>query len=189
MQDDISGTDFSRYEELKQRIRNREIDLLIMKDSSRFGRNQVESLLFLELIQENEVELEFAAKKFDEDFFGLEAWFNERRAKDDSQKIKSNLHHKMKEGKLLIREHFGYKKVDKKLIIDEESSAIVKKIFSLYLDGYGYRAIANQLNEQNIPTPSQYMKHGKYPIAPYWKPLHVQRILVNQIYVGDIWNN
>lgn len=186
LQDDVSGTNFARYEELKQRIRNHELDILVMKDSSRFGRNQKDSLIFLELIQENEIELEFVTKPFDEDFFGLEAWFAERRAKDDSQKIKANLHHKMEEGKLLIREHFGYRKIDKKLVIDEDAAKIVKKIFDLYLEGYGYRTIASLLQNENISTPSQYMKHGNYPIAKVWRSLHVQRILTNQVYVGDM---
>jgi len=200
LQDDVSGTDFTRYEELKQRIKNREFDILVMKDSSRFGRNQVESLIFLELIQENEIELEFATKKFDEDFFGLEAWFNERRAKDDSIKIKGNLRHKMSEGKLLIRPHFGYKKVEeilgtddkgekivkKMFVVDEDAAKTVRKIFDLYLQGYGYRAIANQLNDSKIATPSQHRSLGKYPVAPVWKALHVQRILLNQTYVGDM---
>lgn len=186
LHDDVTGTSFDRYEELKKKIKNHEFDVLVMKDSSRFGRNQKESLIFLDLIQENGIELEFSAKKFDEDFFGLEAWFNERRAKDDSIKIKANLHHKMKEGKLLIRAYFGYKKINNELIIDEESAEIVRKIYNLYLEGYGYRKIASILNEERIPTPSQYKKHGKYPVSNSWNGVHVQRILTNQVYTGDM---
>lgn len=200
MQDDTTGTDFTRYEELKQKILNREFNVLIMKDDSRFGRNQKESLIFLDLLQDNEIKLEFVTTQFNEDFFGLNAWYNERRAKDDSIKIKANLRQKMSQGKLLIRAHYGYTKINKvvgiddrgqeivinTLIVDKEAAKVVRKIFDLYLEGYGYRAIANQLNESKIPTPSQYKSHGKYPVAQAWRSLHVQRILLNQTYVGDM---
>lgn len=186
MHDDMTGTDFSRFKELEDKIKNREFDVLVMKDSSRFGRNQVGSLLLLELLQEHGIELEFVTKKFDEDFFGLEAWFNERRAKDDSVKIRANLRRKMEKGELLVRGYYGYNKVDKKLVIDEEAAKVVRKIFDLYIQGYGFRAIAMQLQKEGIPTPSQYKQHGKYPIAKSWKVLHVRRILKNRIYIGDM---
>lgn len=185
IQDDTTGTDFRRFNELKQKIINHEFDTLIMKDDSRLGRNQKEALIFLDLLKENNIELEFVTVEFDEDFFGIRAWFNEMRAKDDSKKIRSNLRHKMEEGTLLIRGYFGYKKIGQQLIVDEEAAKIVKKIFNLYLKGYGYRTIANQLNELKIPTPSQYKAHGRYPVAKTWKSLHVQRILTNRVYIGD----
>lgn len=200
MQDDTTGTDFARYEELKQKIISREFDVLIMKDDSRFGRNQKESLIFLDLIQDNEIRPEFVTTQFNEDLFGLNAWYNERRAKDDSVKIRANLRQKMEQGKLLIRSHFGYNKVDKvigidekgseitkkTLVIDKEAAEVVKEIFDLYLQGYGYRSIANQLNDSKVPTPSQYKAQGRYPVASAWKSLHVQRILANQTYVGNM---
>lgn len=186
MHDDWSGADFKRFDEIRQRAINKEFDIIVMKDSSRLGRNLLESLKFIEFLEEYNIEVVFEGKSYDADFFPLEAWFNERRAKDDSKKIRTNLKHKMEEGKLLIREHFGYRKDNGKLIIDEDASKIVRKIFDLYLKGYGYRAIANTLQKENIPTPSQYMEHGNYPITKAWRSLHVQRILMNQIYVGDM---
>ena len=46
----------------------------------------------------------------------------------------------------------GYKRVEKKLVIDEEESEIVKDIFNLYLSGLGTKRIARELNKRKIPT-------------------------------------
>lgn len=186
MHDDMSGTDFTRLEDIKTKIINGEIDVLVMKDSSRLGRNQLESLKFIELLEKYKVELVFEGRSYDEDFFPLEAWFNERRAKDDSRKIRTNLRHKMEEGKLIVRSTYGYKKEDNKLVIDNEVSWVVKKIFQLYLDGYGYRAIATKLNDENIPTPSQYRNYKNTPTSEVWIAQHIKRILESEIYTGSM---
>ncbi len=189
MHNDMTGTDFSRFDEVKDMIKNNEIDILLMKDSSRLGRNQLESLKFVELLDEYGVKLVFEGKAYDEDFFPLEAWFNERRAKDDSIKIRTNLKHKMEEGRLIVRATYGYIKKNNKLIINQEVEHIIRKIFNLYLKGYGYRAIATKLNEKKILTPSQYRgagSGGKQPIASAWVGQHVKRILENEVYTGTM---
>lgn len=192
MHNDMTGTDFKRFDDIKEMIKNNEVNVLVMKDSSRLGRNQIESLKFVEMLSDYGVELVFEGKEYDEDFFPLEAWFNERRAKDDSRKIRTNLRHKMEEGELLIRAHYGYIKEEKKLILDKSVDWVVKMIFEQYLKGYGYRAIATQLNEDKIPTPSQHANRGKStnkPIATAWVGQHVKRILENEVYTGTMVSN
>ena len=189
MHDDMTGTDFARFDDIKEKIMNGEVDVLIMKDSSRLGRNQIESLKFVEMLSEYNVELIFEGGTYNEDFFPLEAWFNERRAKDDSIKIRTNLRYKMEEGELIIRAHYGYIKKGKKLIIDEEVAWVVKKIFNLYLKGYGYRAIASKLNEEAIPTPSQHRQTqtpANRPVSNAWVGQHVSRILKQEVYTGTM---
>lgn len=191
MHNDETGTDFSRFDEIRRKIINDEVDVLVMKDSSRLGRNQLESLKFVELLSEYNVELVFEGRAYDEEFFPLEAWFNERRAKDDSRKIRTNLKHKMEEGKLIVRSHYGYikegnKKEGHRLVVDHEVAWVVQKIFKLYLEGYGYRAIATKMNEEQIPTPSQYISNTNKPIAIAWVGQHAKRILENEIYTGTM---
>ncbi len=189
MHDDMTGTDFARFDDIKEKIMNGEVDVLVMKDSSRLGRNQIESLKFVEMLSEYNVELIFEGGTYNEDFFPLEAWFNERRAKDDSIKIRTNLRYKMEEGELIIRAHYGYIKKGKKLIIDEEVAWVVKKIFNLYLKGYGYRAIASKLNEEAIPTPSQHRQTqtpANRPVSNAWVGQHVSRILKQEVYTGTM---
>ena len=184
MHDDMSGTDFSRFDDIKDKIYSGHVTAICMKDSSRLGRNQLEALKFVELLEEYGVELIFEGRKYDADFFPLESWFNERRAKDDSVKIRTNLRHKMEEGELLIRSHYGYIKEGKKLIVDHEVIPIIKRIFNLYLEGYGYKAIATKLNIDKIPTPSQYKNNSNKPIAEVWIAQHVDRILKNEVLTG-----
>lgn len=186
MHDDETGTDFSRLDKIKNRVINDEVDVLVMKDSSRLGRNQLESLKFVELLEEYNVELIFEGRPYDEDFFPLEAWFNERRAKDDSRKIRTNLRHKMEEGELIVRAPYGYIKEDDRLVVDNNVAWVIERIFNLYLEGYGYRAIATKLNEEGIPTPSQYENNPNRPIANAWIQQHVKRILENEVYTGTM---
>lgn len=185
MHDNVSGTDFSRLDYIKDKIISGQVDCLVMKDSSRLGRNQLEALKFTAIIEEYGIELIFENEKYDE-YFSLKSWFNEMRAKDDSTKIRKTLRHKMEVGELLIRSHYGYIKEGKNLIIDDNVAWVVKKIFDLYCSGFGYRAIASILNNEKIPTPSEYKGENKKPIAEVWIGQHVRRILMNETYTGTM---
>lgn len=193
MHNNFTGTNFDRLDEIRDMVKLKQVDLIVMKDSSRLGRNQLEALKFMTFLQDNDVEVEFEGKSYDPDFFPLEAWFNELRAKDDSKKIRTNIKEKMEQGDFLIREHFGYKKVDKNLIIDEGVSWVVELIFDLYKKGYGYRRIATILNGASdevkmdkVPTPSEYKNNQNRPIASAWSSHHVVRILKNETYTGTL---
>ena len=94
MDDDKSGTDFSRFDDIRERARKKEIDVIVFKNSARLGRNQKEALGFVEYLEEQNVEIIFEDEQYNEEMFGLYAWFNERRARDDSKNIRRNLRHK-----------------------------------------------------------------------------------------------
>ena len=97
MDDDKSGTDFKRFDKIKNKASKKEFDVIVFKNSSRIGRNQAESLNFVQYIENLGIEILFEDEKYDEELFGLYAWFNERRARDDSKNIRRNLRHKMEE--------------------------------------------------------------------------------------------
>ena len=86
MDDDKSGTDFSRFDDVKERAKNKEIDVIVFKNSARLGRNQKEALDFVEYLEMQGVEIIFEDEQYNEEMFGLYAWFNERRARDDIEK-------------------------------------------------------------------------------------------------------
>ena len=77
------------------------------------------------------------------------------RARDDSKNIRRNLRHKIEEGELLVKAIYGYNKVGKELVINEETAPVVQEIFELYSKCWGYQKIATYLNKKRIPTPSQ----------------------------------
>lgn len=132
MDDDVSGTDFSRFDEIKSMAERRQFDVIVFKDSSRLGRNQIESLMLVKFFEEHSIEIIFENEKFNSDLFPIFAWFNEQRAKDDSLKIRRSLRHKIERGELIIRPHFGYRLEQGRLIFSEDI-AVVKKIFRLFL--------------------------------------------------------
>ena len=163
MDDDKSGTDFSRFDDIRNRAKNKEIDVIVFKNSARLGRN----------------------KQYNEEMFGLYAWFNERRARDDSKNIRRNLRHKIEEGDLLVKAIYGYNKDGKKLVKNSETALVVKEIFELYSKDWGYQKIATYLNKKGIPTPSQSRNFANAKQTANWKAQHIVRILDDRRYIGD----
>ena len=184
MDDDKSGTDFKRFDKIKNKASKKEFDVIVFKNSSRIGRNQVESLNFVQYIENLGIEILFEDEKYDEELFGLYAWFNERRARDDSKNIRRNLRHKMEEGKLIIKPIYGYNKIDKKLIINKDTAPVVIKIFSLYNSGKSYMEIINYLNRKKIPTPSESRGYLNCKKTKCWNKQHIIRILKDIRYTG-----
>lgn len=185
MDDDKSGTDFSRFDDIKERAKNKEIDVIIFKNSARLGRNQREALDFVEYLEEQCVEIIFEDEQYNEEMFGLYAWFNERRARDDSKNIRRNLKHKIEEGNLLVKAIYGYDKVGKQLLANAETAPVVQEIFELYSKSWGYQKIATHLNKKGIPTPSQSRNFTNAKQTANWKAQHIVRILDDRRYIGD----
>ena len=184
MDDDKSGTDFSRFDDIRNRAKNKEIDVIVFKNSARLGRNQRESLEFVEYLEDQGVEIIFEDEQYNEEMFGLYAWFNERRARDDSKNIRRNLRHKIEEGNLLVKAIYGYDKVGKQLVINSETAPVVQEIFELYSESWGYQKIATHLNKKGIPTPSQARNFTNAKQTLNWKAQHIVRILDDRRYIG-----
>ncbi|MGJ0847981.1 recombinase family protein [Tissierella praeacuta] len=199
--DNMSGYTFNRdgLNKLKKLIEAGKVDILLTKDLSRIGRHNAKTLLFLEYLEEYNVRLilihdNYDSNKDDDDIIGIKTWYNERYIKDISRKIRANLNTKQKQGGLITKVPYGYIRNPEnkhRLIVDDEAAIIVKRIFKLYLDGYGGRQIANILNDEKIDTPSKYAynKTGKKisgNIADKWTGTHVMRIIKNDVYIGNL---
>ena len=184
--DNISGTTFERpgLNLLKDDVINKRIDLLIIKDLSRLGRNNARTLMFLDFLEENNVrvltyEYRFDSDK-DSDIVGIEAWFNERYVKDISKKIRQTLHYKISMGEYIGNAPYGYRKsgeIRNRLTVNENEAEIIKRIVKLYLEGFGYGAIASVMTREEIPPPGGSNKK--------WSPTTVMRILFNPVYRGN----
>lgn len=185
MDDDKSGTDFSRFDDIRKKAKNKDIDVIVFKNSARLGRNQKEALGFVEYLEEQGVEIIFEDEQYNEEMFGLYAWFNERRARDDSKNIRRNLKHKIEEGELLVKAIYGYEKEGKQLVINPETAPIVQEIFELYSKCWGYKKIATYLNKKGVPTPSQSRGFANAKQTSNWKAQHIVRILDDRRYIGD----
>ena len=194
MDDDKSGTDFSRFDDIRERARKKEIDVIVFKNSARLGRNQKEALDFVEYLEEQGVEIIFEDEQYNEEMFGLYAWFNERRARDDSKNIRRNLRHKIEEGELLVKAIYGYEKEGKQLVINPETAPVVQEIFELYSKCWGYKKIANYLTDKKIPTPRMTEKARKDALGienrikakAQWSIITIQEIISNDFYIGTL---
>lgn len=170
MDDNESGSRFSRLDKVRRWIENEEIHVLVAKDASRIGRNQLESLEFIRFLEQHQIELLFESEQYDENLFGLFAWLNERRAREDGEKIRRVLRHKMEQGALLIKPPYGYRIIEKTLQIHSSEAKNVQTVFTLFLQGFGMTEIANRLDTQ---FPHQ-----------NWSCQKVSRILRNPVYCG-----
>ena len=202
--DGISGTTFNRpdFKRMEEMVEAGIIGRIVVKDLSRFGREQVEmgrltqvvyptlGVTFISL-QEN-VNSKTGAGMEMMPFYNI---FNEWYAAQTSQKIRQVWKTKSEHGERVSPAvPYGYKKSDtdkKKWLIDEPAAAIVKRIYALCLNGRGPSQIARQLEKEKVPVPSAYYdsigrKHSaKTPANIYgWDQRTVVSILENRQYTG-----
>jgi DNA invertase Pin-like site-specific DNA recombinase len=168
--DDKTGTDFDRqgFQDMYTEAVAGKIDCIIIKDTSRFGRNWVQSGMYFDKIAELGVRFVSIQENLDTidpncpalkmlPFYFV---FNEWHSQTTSEKIKAVFHQMALDGKHRAPfAPYGYLKDPDnkhKLIIDPYSSEIVKKIYEMRLQKYSYGAIINMLNSNGILSPSAY---------------------------------
>ncbi len=177
-------------------IIRKEINMVIVKDTSRLTRDKNLTSYFIDIFfPDNDIRFISVTEYVDtgdryeiDDMVALRGIINQSYLEDVSRKIKSVKTECKKQGKFIENSvPYGYKKSNEdknKLIIDVYAANIIKKIFSSYLDEIRPYDIANQLNDNNIKTPSQYQNLKQQ--AKYWTNKIVSRILANPIYTGRL---
>ena len=202
--DGISGTSFDRndFNRMQRMVEEGKICRIIVKDLSRFGREQVEAGRLTQIvypslgvtfisIQEN-INSSTGEGMEMLPFYNI---FNEWYAAQTSKKIRAVWQSKADNGKRVSPVvPYGYKKdeTDKeKWLIDEPVAEIVKKIYSLCLAGRGPLQIAKQLEREKVLVPTAYFEsvgrktRNATPLDPYaWHPSAVVGILENRQYTG-----
>lgn len=200
--DGYTGTNFNRpsFKKMSEDIDKGLVTTVIVKDLSRFGRNYIEVGSYSEIIYP-EAGVRFIAIMDNVDTGSLESnefaaftnLFNEWYPKSTSKKVKE-----VKKAKGLAGEHlgappYGYLRNpddNTRWLVDEEAAAVVRRIFSLCMQGNGMSAIATILWEEKVLTPSAYKASKGVGVArvsenPYcWKPSAVAAILENVAYIG-----
>lgn len=202
--DGISGTSFDRndFNRMQRMVEEGKICRIIVKDLSRFGREQVEAGRLTQIvypslgvtfisIQEN-INSSTGEGMEMLPFYNI---FNEWYAAQTSKKIRAVWQSKADNGKRVSPVvPYGYKKdeTDKeKWLIDEPAAEIVKKIYSLCLAGRGPLQIAKQLEREKVLVPTAYFEsvgrktRNATPLDLYaWHPSAVVGILENRQYTG-----
>ena len=164
--------------------RHYKIDRIVTKSLSRFARNTKESLETLRELKRLGVTVAFekegidTARLTDEIMITIMEGLAQEESASISRNIRWSLKRKMASGTLgIARVPYGYvKEKTGNLSIDENKAAIVRRIYSLYLSGYGARRIAVLFTDENIPSPTG--------IA--WNNCTILKILKQEKYVGDI---
>lgn len=194
---DISGYSYNRPGIIKiiELVDSGELDVLVVKDLSRIGRHNAKTLLFMEDIEDKGVKVLLTSGNNDENFRGIQTWFNELYVKDISKKTKAALRTKQKNGEVNVT-HFGYMKdrADKtKCIIDEEAAETVRLLFRLYAEGNGLNKIAKYMNEHHVETPAIRKENlygygwiKEWDFKHLWYGDTVKRILKDDVYIGTV---
>lgn len=208
--DGYSGVTYDRpgFQKMLDEIEAGHVGVVITKDLSRLGRNSALTGLYINYtFPQNDVRYIAINDHFDSinpnstdsDIAGIKNWFNEFFAKDTSRKIRAVQKAKGERGeRLTVHVPYGYMKNPenpKEWMIDEEAAQVVKKIFTLCMDGRGPSQIADQLEKDKILTPTAYKnKQGvktphTEPENPYrWHESTIVNILERKEYIGATVN-
>lgn len=187
-----SGTNFERpaVKELLSMVEAGEVNCIIVKDFSRFGRNSIEMGYFLERVfplcrvRFIAVDDQYDSAEHDCDTGGTDVAFklliHEQYSRDLSRKIKSSVDERKRRGEY-IHPFFGYRKVNGKLEIDELAAKTVRRIFELALEGKGSSQIAKILYVEGRRTPAAYKRGVEHCI---WEKGTIIKVLQNEQYIG-----
>jgi DNA invertase Pin-like site-specific DNA recombinase len=209
--DGYSGVNFNRpnVKAMLDRVRKGEINCVVVKDFSRFGRNYIEVGDYIEQV------FPFLGVRFisvndhydsDKDYnsiggieVALRALIYDLYSKDLSQKVKSALAVRYKKGEYVSSySPFGYVKAEdgNRLVVDETAAKYVRRMFALAISGKAAFEIAQILNAEMTPTKAQYKKHemgyatwDKRTIDidnSFWSDKSVRKVIQNDVYIGTV---
>ena len=203
--DGYTGTNFNRpgVQRLIEDAKAKRINLILVKDLSRFGRNYIEIGQYTDYLfpsigcrfvaLNNGVDTE--SNNGSTDVMCFLNLFNEFYSRDTSKKVKAVKRACAENGKFMgTYPAYGYKRDNEDkhhLVIDEDTAPIVRRIFSMRATGMGFTGIAAQLNEEGIPSPGMlyYQRRGKADprrVNHKWAGETVKHLIRNEVYIGNM---
>ena len=201
---DRSGYTFEQregYRAMRRELMAHRLDILVIKDFSRFSRRNSRGLVELEDLRDAGARIISIGDTIDfpndDDWLKIQFQFliNEMPVTDTSKKVKSVIRRRQEDGKWICAAPYGYI-VNKKQqfeVVPVEAE-IVRRIYRLYIDGWGYKKIANTLTDEGIPTPRMAERERKIAegeeyrrsVKSAWSIATVQGILDNDFYIGTL---
>lgn len=203
-----TGSNFDRegFKRLMQDIRLGDIDCVVVKDLSRFGRNYLEAGNYIEKI------FPFLGVRFIAVSDGIDTGdkgndtkqmaseiknlVNDMYAKDFSKKAKTGLKQRRESGSYVGGPPpYGYKAVwegkIRRLVPDENTAEIVKHIYQSFIELEGYKAVTDDLNRRRVNPPAVYKQTGEVfcpPDREYkgWDKSAVERVIGSRTYAGTL---
>ena len=207
--DGWSGILFDRpsFKEMMEEIEQGNVNCVITKDLSRFGREYIETGRYLRrifpaygvrfiAINDN---IDTINDSGDDLAVSLKSIINDSYSRDISIKVRSVLAGKRKSGDFVgACPVYGYIRDGQNrnlLVVDEYPAGVVNEIYKLKLDGHSADRIAEMLNERGILSPLEYKKHKGLPHAKggfadsegaKWSATAIFRILNDETYTGTL---
>jgi site-specific DNA recombinase len=204
----VTGTNFDRpdFIRLMEDVRKGKVNCIIVKDLSRFGRNYIEAGNYLEKIfpylgvRFISINDGYDSIKSDTGSDGLmislKNLIYDIYAKDVSKKISDAYEVKQKSGQFIGDfAPYGYLKDQKdkhKLVINDETAPMVRKIYLMRLEGMGISSIVRKLNDSGIIPPRRYLfekglvKSEYYAKQGLWNDNTLLMMLQNPTYIGHL---
>ena len=204
--DGVSGTRFDRpgFLAMMEEVEAGRVEAVVIKDMSRLGRDYLKVGQVMEILRQRGVRLiaindGVDSLKGDDDFTPFRNIMNEFYARDTSRKIRSVFKSKGMSGKHLTGTViYGYLWDEKRehWLVDEEAAEVVRRIFSLTLEGYGPYQIACKLSADRIEIPvvhlarfNEGVNRSKPVKDPYgWGSSTIVNILKKREYLGHTIN-
>jgi len=207
--DGISGTTFERkdFKRMIKDIEDGKVGIVLCKDLSRLGRNNAMVAYYTEIFfPDNDIRFIAVSDAIDtfngdNEIMPFKSVVNEYYAKDISRKVRAAYRTKALNGEFTgAYAPYGYKKDTEnkhQLVVDENVSGVVQRIFQMAADGLSPYKIARKLSAEKILTPRAYVaeQYGKYkdcvhPQYPAdWHHGTIVTILKNQEYLGHFVGN
>lgn len=198
--DGYSGGNFQRpgFLQMVEDARAGLIDMVLVKDLSRLGRDYIEVGRYTEEVFPA-LGVRFIALMDDLDSEGntdlmpFRSLLNDYHLKDLSRKIKSVLHAKAEAGAYVgAFAPYGYRKSEAdpgRLVVDSVAAAVICRIFELRLQGMGYGKITGILNSEGLLAPRAYLYESDglenpYHVMSLWQQQTIKHILKNEVYLG-----
>lgn len=176
----------SEFQTMMRRCRKGNIDLILTKSTSRFGRNTLDTLRALRELRDLGVDVYFEKENLwlhdrqIQVILTMYCAFAQAESEDMSRDIRWGIRQGFRSGTSGYAEFvcFGYKRGDdSRLVIDEPDAKIVRKIFEMRAGGRSLGAISAWLQENKILSPT-----GK----EWWSRETISKLLKNEKYVGDV---
>ena len=207
LDDGISGVTMDRlgFVEMIRQLEQGKAAAVFVKDLSRLGRNYIEvGRLTEEFFPDNDIRLVAVSDNIDtaegeNELAPIRNLFNEWYARDISKKRRISNKIKGNAGEPMGQPPYGYIKDPndpKHWIVDDEAAQVVRRVYSMTLEGFGTEQIAAQLEKDDVLTPRAYWLtkgikrpgKGKQQPPTKWNSPTITKILSLQEYCGDILN-
>ena len=204
--DNVSGMTFERegIEKIYEAAAEHKMDVVLVKDLSRLGREKIQTAMFIEYLRSHNIRVISVTDNTDsfneDDEFRMDMnqFINHMYARDVSKKVRYGYRQKQKDKDVCNMPPMGYykDKLKDEIVIMDEPAEIVREIYTMYLDGFGFKAIAEKLNKDGKKSPSYYQKLYNNKNQGYnkpaitfrylWDPTAVKRVLTNEFYTGTL---